>query len=233
MLMKRSHDEARVTVALPKGRLFEPAVNFLTSIDWADAKVKQMDRVLLLDDTARSVRYLLVRPSDVITYVSEGAADFGIVGKDVILEEARPVYEVIDLGFGACYLAVAAPAGRFEAFDNPEDFYRSQLPELRVATKYPKIAAEHFARRGIPIHSIALKGNVELAPLVDLADVIVDLVSTGGTLRANDLVELETIAQISARLVVNSVSLRVKPRIGSLLRALHGRFDGKELGLEC
>ena len=210
----------RLTFALPKGRLLEPAVEFLRSIGYASPCLEQMGRHLLLEDEERSLRYLLVRPSDVVTYVAEGAADLGIVGKDVLLEENRPVYEVMDLGFGACHLAVAAPRDRWQGYATPAEFFRSCTPKLRVATKYPAVAARHFAEQNLSIHSIPLRGSVELAPLVDLADVIVDLVSTGRTLLANDMVELERVAEVTARLTVNPVSLRVKPRIAELLARL-------------
>ena len=146
--------------------------------------------------------FLIVRPTDVPTYVEYGAADVGIVGKDVLMEQESDVYEPLDLGFGACRIAVAALNGQAS---------RDRLSsKIRVATKYPKVTERYFNQRGMPVEIIKLYGSIELAPLVGLADRIVDLVETGNTLKAHDLVEVECIARSTARLVVNRASLKLK-----------------------
>ena len=221
-LNQLSPEEARqvLTVALPKGRLFAPSVAFLSTIGAGSCALDYLDRELSVVDLQAGFRYLLVRPSDVVTYVAEGAADVGIVGKDVLLEQEGAVYELVDLGFGECHLAVAAPADAVDGYCDADDFYRTRGESLRVATKYPQFASQYFATRGMRVRVIALRGSVELAPLVGLADVIVDLVSTGETLRANGLVEVEHVADIAARLVVNPVSLKVRPEVEDLLGPL-------------
>ncbi len=206
-----------VNIALPKGRLEFPSRQFLAEVGLAREDADWPDRALVQHDPILGVRYLLVRPSDVVTYVSEGAADVGIVGKDVIMEADLSVYEVLDLGFGECRLGVAAPSRVSADYPCPEDFYRSRGDMLRVATKYPNIAERHFSHLGLPVRAIPLRGSVELAPMVGLADVIVDLVSTGKTLETNEMVLLEEVARITARLIVNPVSMKVRPRITNLL----------------
>ncbi|MFP4200586.1 MAG: ATP phosphoribosyltransferase [Clostridia bacterium] len=209
-----------LTIALPKGRLEPKAWAFLEDVGLAVRDRNWPDRSLIEEDRQIGARYLLVRPSDVVTYVAEGAADLGIVGKDVIMEADMGVYEVLDLQFGGCRLAVAAPKNSVTARMAPLDFYRSRGRTLRVATKYPNIAARYFADLEIPAQMIPLRGSVELAPTVGMADVIMDLVSTGKTLETNALVILEEVAQITARLIVNPVSMKVKPRIATILSRL-------------
>ncbi len=209
-----------LTVALPKGRLFRPSVEFLGTIGAGSCALDHLDRSLSIEDLQTGFRYLLVRPSDVVTYVAEGAADLGIVGKDVLLEEERAVYEMVDLGFGECHLAVAAPRDAVAGCSEARTFYRTRGANLRVATKYPQFSTRYFARCGIRARVIELRGSVELAPLVGLADAIVDLVSSGQTLRANGLVELEHLADITARLVANPVSMKVRPQVEALLGPL-------------
>ncbi len=146
--------------------------------------------------------FLIIRPTDVPTYVEYGAADIGIVGKDVLMEQDSDVYEPLDLGFGACRIAVAALNGQAS---------RDRLSsKIRVATKYPKITERYFNQRGVPVEIVKLYGSIELAPLVGLADRIVDLVETGNTLKAHHLIEVECIARSTARLVVNRASLKLK-----------------------
>ncbi len=226
--MTDDSENQRVTVALPKGRLETDAWAFLREMGLAGESGGWPDRSLVEEDDVLGVRYLLVRPSDVVTYVSEGAADLGLVGKDVIMEANLPVYEVLDLGFGECRLGIAAPRASLAEGQDPEEFYRTRAGLLRVATKYPSVADRYFADRGIPIRSIPLKGSVELAPLVGLADVILDLVSSGKTLESNDLVLLEEVMTITARLIVNPVSMKVKGRITSLISRVrnNGRIEG-------
>lgn len=209
-----------ITIALPKGRLYEPAVSFLRRMQQDVAALDDAGRRLCVCTADGRLRYLLVRPSDVVTYVAEGVADVGIVGKDTLMEDQGEVYELYDLEFGGCHLAVAAPAESVAPYECAEGFYRGTGTVLRVATKYPRVARRHFGQVGIPARVIPLRGSVELAPLVGLADVIVDLVATGGTLKANGLVEVEHICDVTARLVVNPVSMKVKTQVESMLRPL-------------
>jgi ATP phosphoribosyltransferase len=191
---------ATLTLALSKGRLLEDAAPLLAALGLApDAGLD--DRRLRLPSKDPAVQLLIIRPADVPTYVEYGAADLGIVGKDVLMEHGgEALYEPLDLGFGRCRLVVAAPA---RASSGP-------LRRLRVATKYPELTRRHFAEKGQQVEIIKLYGSMELAPLVGLSDCIVDLVDTGNTLRANGLKEVETIAEITARLVVNKAAMKMK-----------------------
>ena len=202
-----------ITIALSKGRLAEQATELLEAVGVSCAAVRNPGRRLVLEEPDSGYRFILVKPSDVPTYVEHGVADIGVVGKDTLLEENRPLYELLDLGFGACTLCIAGfpeQRGRDTARAN-----------LRVATKYPNIARSFYAARGQTIEIIKLNGSVELGPLIGLSDVILDIVESGGTLRANGLEVLETIAPVSARVVVNMVSLKTKAeRIRPLIAAL-------------
>lgn len=219
----------RLTFALPKGRILEQAVPVLAAagLDLVPA-LEDADRKLLFDldsSSSGSTRILLVKPVDVPTYVEHGIADFGIAGLDTLLEQARDLYEPVDLGTGRCRLVVAEPAGA------PADLRRGM--KLRVATKYPRCALRHYRARGIQPDIIPLLGSVELAPLTGLADQIVDLVESGETLRQNDLVEVETIFEVSSRLIVNAASLRLKQpavsqTIAALRRAVETFFTPRE-----
>ncbi|MBI2382770.1 MAG: ATP phosphoribosyltransferase [Gammaproteobacteria bacterium] len=209
--------QPRLTLALSKGRLLEDSEPLLAKLGLAPAEGLD-DRLLRLPSRDPDVQLLVIRPADVPTYVEYGAADFGIVGKDVLMEHGgEALYEPLDLGYGRCRLMVAAPRNRapLPAFHRP-----------RVATKYPEVARRHFAAQGEQVEIIKLYGSMELAPLVGLADCIVDLVDTGNTLRANGLEEIETIAQISARLVVNKAAMKMKHQA---IRAWLDRFRA-ELG---
>ncbi|MGH8441651.1 MAG: ATP phosphoribosyltransferase [Nevskiaceae bacterium] len=189
-----------MTLALSKGRILEDSQPLLAALGLAPASGLD-DRRLRLPSRDPGVQLLIVRPADVPTYVEYGAADFGIVGKDVLMEHGSDaLYEPLDLGFAKCRLVVAAPA---RATGGP-------LRRVRVATKYPAITRRHFADKGQQVEIIQLYGSMELAPLVGLSDCIVDLVNTGSTLRANGLKEVETIAQISARLIVNKAAMKMK-----------------------
>jgi len=177
-------------------------------------------KLIFTDETSR-IRFFLVKPADVPTYVEYGAADMGIVGKDTLLEEGRHLYEVLDLGFAACRMVVAGPAelaGKLDSLNNK-----------RVATKYPRIAREYFEhKRRESIEVIKLNGSVELAPLVGLSEVIVDIVESGRTLRENGLVVLDTIAEISARVVVNRVSMKMESeRINRIVDGLRRQIEKK------
>jgi len=191
-----------LTIALCKGKLIEPTLELFARAGYAVAQLATNSRRLMFLCPEIGMTFLIVRPTDVPTYVEYGVADVGIVGKDVLLEQDSDVYEPLDLGFGACRIAVAALNGQAS---------RDRLSsKIRVATKYPKVTERYFNQRGMPVEIIKLYGSIELAPLVGLADRIVDLVETGNTLKAHDLVEVECIARSTARLVVNRASLKLK-----------------------
>ncbi len=200
-----------INVALAKGRLADSSVRFFEKIGINCAGLHGDTRKLIFTDDASKFRFYLVKPVDVPTYVEYGAADLGIVGKDTLLEEARDLYEVLDLGFAKCRMVLAGP-------DNLKDNI-NRMSHKRVATKYPRIAREYFAhKRGETVEIIRLGGSVELAPLVGLSELIVDLVETGNTLKDNGLVVYDTIADLSARLVVNRVSMKMKSEeIGKII----------------
>lgn len=191
-----------LTVALSKGKLLEPTVDIFRRAGFVLDGLSEDTRRMVFLCPKTDTTFLIVRPSDVPTYVEYGAADAGIVGKDVLLEQERDVYEPLDLRLGLCRLAVAAPKGR-----ESQDRLSSKI---RVATKYPNVTERYFNRQGVPVEIIKLYGSIELAPIVGLADRIVDLVSTGQTLKAHSLVEVELIAQSTARLIVNRASLKMK-----------------------
>jgi ATP phosphoribosyltransferase len=191
-----------LTVALSKGKLIDSALDLFRRAGYKTAELSGESRRLVFACPEIGITFLIVRPSDVPTYVEYGGADAGIVGKDVLLEQESDVYEPLDLGFGACRISVAALKG---------EGLRDRLSSrIRVATKYPKITERFFNQRGLPVEIIKLYGSIELAPVVGLADRIVDLVETGSTLKAHDLVEVDVIAQSTARLIVNRASLRLK-----------------------
>ncbi|WP_025322701.1 ATP phosphoribosyltransferase [Deferrisoma camini] len=210
-----SQTSAPLTFALPKGRVLDDATAFLEACG-VPASVARGDSRLLRFD-APPYRFLVVRGQDVPTYVEHGAADLGIVGRDVLLEQEPQVYEPLDLGFGYCRLAVAAPADRVPA---------PGRSHLRIATKYPRLAEAHFRRKGVQVEVIKLYGSIELAPLVGLSDAIVDLVSTGETLRRNGLVEVETILESTCRLIVNRASMKTRTaEISDLIRTFRRRGE--------
>ena len=191
-----------MTIALSKGKLIESALDLFRRAGYATAGLSGESRRLVFACPEIDMTFLIVRPSDVPTYVEYGGADAGIVGKDVLMEQDSDVYEPLDLGFGACRISVAALQG-----EGSRDRLSSKI---RVATKYPKITERFFNQRGIPVEIIKLYGSIELAPVVGLADRIVDLVETGSTLKAHDLVEVDVIARSTARFIVNRASLRLK-----------------------
>jgi ATP phosphoribosyltransferase len=193
-----------LTLALSKGRILEDSAPLLARLGLAPSDGID-DRALRLPSKDPGVQLLIIRPADVPTYVAHGAADLGLVGKDVLLEHGgEDLYEPLDLGIARCRLVVAAP----RSSKNARRHNGAHRP--RVATKYPEITRRHFAGRGEQVEIIKLYGSMELAPLVGLADYIVDLVDTGNTLKANGLAEIETIARISARLVVNKAAMKMK-----------------------
>ena len=205
-----------ITVALPKGRLGDKVYKLFSSIGYDCSEIYDDNRKLVFENTANGVRYLLVKPSDVAVYVYHGAADIGVVGKDTILEEGRKVHEVLDLGYGKCRMCVCGPESARELLQHNQ--------QIRVATKYPNIAKDYFYnRKHQTVEMIKLNGSIELAPIVGLSEVIVDIVETGSTLRENGLTVLEEVCPLSARMVVNQVSMRMEnERITKLIQDLKG-----------
>ncbi len=203
-----------LTIALSKGRLADMSIELLEKLGIDCSEYRDASRKLIFTDEKNKIKFFLVKPADVPTYVEYGAADMGVVGKDTLLEEGRHLYEVLNLGFAACRMVVAGPAGLEGKLDS--------LNNKRVATKYPRIAREYFEhKRRESIEVIKLNGSVELAPLVGLSEVIVDLVESGRTLKDNGLVVLDTIAEISARVVVNRVSMKMESeRINNMIDGL-------------
>jgi ATP phosphoribosyltransferase len=209
-----------LTLALSKGRIFEETLPLLAAAGIEVGENPEQSRKLIIPTSDPGLRLLIVRASDVPTYVQYGAADLGIAGKDVLIEHAAEhpggLYQPIDLNIAKCRLCVAVPEG----FDYEGAVH--QGARLRVATKYVQAAREHFAAKGVHVDLIKLYGSMELAPLVGLADAIVDLVSSGGTLRANHLVAVEEVMAISSRLVVNQAAMKTR---GERLRPLLAAFE--------
>ncbi len=207
-----------IGVALPTGRLFADAVKLFVGVGATGVEALRDSRRLTAEDSAYGLRFLALKAVDIPTYVEHGAADMGVVGKDLLLEQGRDVYEPLDLGFGACRLVVAEPA-TLRRHDDPQAWSC-----LRVATKYPRLAERHFSQKGIQVEIVQLSGSIELAPVMGLAERIVDLVDTGRTLRENGLVEVEEILKASARLIVNRASLKTRYQaIRTVIEALRDR----------
>lgn len=196
-----------LTIALPKGRILKEASVLFKAAGIDITPVMQDDRRLIFEGIAEGLRFMVIRSQDVPTYVEYGAADIGIAGKDVLLEQDKDLYEPLDLGIGVCRMMVAEPKELSEA-DNPK-----QWTHIRVATKYPNITLRHFIAKGIQVEIIKLYGSIEIAPLLGLSERIVDLVQTGETLRKNGLAEVEHIMNITSKLVCNRASLKTKPRM--------------------
>jgi len=194
-----------ITLALPKGRIFDEILPLLKAAGVSVAEDPEKSRKLIIGTSQPDLRLVLVRASDVPTYVQHGGADLGVVGKDTLLEHGGDgLYQPLDLQIAKCRMSVAVRSD----FDYADAV--KQGSRIRVATKYTQIARDHFANKGVHVDMIKLYGSMELAPLTGLADAIVDLVSTGSTLRANHLVEVEEIMPISSRLIVNQAALKLK-----------------------
>jgi ATP phosphoribosyltransferase len=206
---------SELRIAVPRGNLFSQTLDLLDRLGLDTREVRENDRKLLFDDAG----IVTMRPSDVPTYVEAGAADLGITGKDVLMEQSeREVYELVDLGYGACTMVLATAAGE----DRAAEALR-RLGVVRIATKYPRVAAAHFLDTGRQAEIVEVKGSVELAPLTGLAEAIVDLTATGTTLRENGLVVREEIAHCTARLIANPVAHKLKAHaIDGLLERLGG-----------
>ena len=207
-----------LTIAFPKGKLFKLSRDLFEKIGFTAEGLEEKSRKLVISNEEKKIRFIIVKTSDVPTYVEYGAADLGVIGKDVLLESAKNVYELLDLGFGKCRLMMAVPnSQRREKF--------ADYANTRVATKFPHIAEKFFNSRGMQMEYIKLNGSIELAPIVGLSESIVDIVETGTTLRENDLVEIETILHATARLIANRVSFqlkfdRIKPMTDALRKIL-------------
>lgn len=190
-----------ITIALPKGRLAEDTVNLMAKLNIVESGCIDFNsRKLIFEDSKNKIKFILIRNMDVPTYVEYGACDLGVVGKDIVEESGADVYELLDLGFGFCRMCVAAP----------NDFDAKYYHDMRVATKFVNIAKNFFQSKGIFIEVIKLYGSIEIAPLLNLSDLIVDLVSTGETLKKNGLREIETIMSSTARLISNKSLLKYK-----------------------
>ncbi len=213
--------DRRLRMAVPKGSLFEGSLRVLAAAGADTAVLSNAGRQLIVDTD--ETRFIIAKPTDIPAYVAYGAADVAIAGADVLVEAALDVVELVDLGFGACRLVVAE---RDDAGEANEEAYR-RLGVMRVATKYPRIAEAHFAARGVQTEIIKLHGNIELAPLIGLAERIVDITSTGTTLRENALRIVEDVMPSTARFVANPVSMRIDARrvtaLADRLRAATGR----------
>lgn len=212
-----------LTFALAKGRLAKTAMDMFEKIGIECKEMQDKDtRKLIFVNEDLKLKFFLAKASDVPTYVEYGAADIGIVGKDTIMEEDRKLYEVLDLGFGKCKMCVCGPESAKELLQNHS--------MIRVASKYPKIARDYFHhKKGQTVEIIKLNGSVELAPIVDLSEVIVDIVETGTTLRENGLQVLEEICPLSARMIVNQVSMKMEDeRIREIIEKLQDVLNNEE-----
>ena len=207
-------DKNFITIALPKGKLFGLSAELLRKVGWTAEGLHEKSRKLIITNEAARLKFIITKTADVPTYVEYGAADIGIIGKDVILESGKDVYELLDLGFGACHLMMAVP----------KDKKRPRLEDYahtRVATKFPRIAESFFAAQGMQMEYIKLNGSIELAPIIGMSESIVDIVETGTTLRENNLEEIVTIMNATARLIANRVSYKLKfARINPLVNDL-------------
>ena len=206
-----------LNIALPKGRLGEKVYGMFKQAGFPCPSIEEQNRKLIFENEEVGVRYFWVKPSDVAIYVERGAADIGVAGKDILLEYRPKVYELLDLDVGKCRMAVAAPKG----------FRDDPTRTLRVATKFSRIARDHYASKGRDIDIIHLNGSIEIAPILGLSDVIVDIVETGTTLKENDLEVFETIVPISARLIANTTSFKFKNEaIETVLQQMKTLMEG-------
>ncbi|SCM78941.1 ATP phosphoribosyltransferase [uncultured Sporomusa sp.] len=209
-----SNDMDYLTIALPKGKLFDLSANMLAKIGYTAEGLSENSRKLVITNEAEKIRFIITKTADLPTYVEYGAADIGIIGKDVLLEENKDVYELLDLKFGFCRMMVAVP----QALKQEK---LSDYAHMRVATKYPRVAESFFHSIGIQMEIIKLNGSIELAPMVGLAEIIVDLVETGRTLKENNLVEVAQIQPATARFIANRVSFKMKfDRINKMVEGL-------------
>ena len=223
--MSRENNINYLVIALPSGKLFKPSIQLFERIGVDLKGGKEISRKLAFLNQEEEIKFVITRPKDNPTYVECGAVDIGIVGEDVLLEEKKDVYRLLDLKFGKCKMVVAVPKER-----KREEYYKNNGHRLKVATKYPCIAGNYFREKGIYVELIKLYGSVELAPQVGLADMIVDIVSTGRTLEENKLEIIDEIIPLSAQLIVNRISYKTKhKRITRLLQDIK-KFISLESG---
>jgi len=216
-----SSDMDYLTIALPKGKVFEKSVAMLAKLGYTAEGLKENSRKLIITNEEQKLRFIITKTADLPTYVEYGAADIGIIGKDVLLEEGKDVYELLDLKFARCRMMVAVP----EALKQEK---LTDYTHMRVATKFPKIAERFFHSMGMQMEFIKLNGSIELAPMVGLAEIIVDIVETGSTLRANKLVEVANIDVATARLIANRVSFKMKfDRINKMTEELKALLESE------
>lgn len=201
-----------ISIALTKGRLEKETVKLLDKANFGTEELKNKGRKLVFNDTIEEIKYFLVKAADSITYVKHGVADIGIVGKDTLMESDNNYYEVLDLGIGKCGFIVASL---------PEKDVFKKVGHIKIGTKYPRVAREYFKKRGMDVEIIKIEGSVELAPILGLCDAIVDIMETGTTLKENGLIVFDRICDISARVIVNKASFKMKrEEIGDFINRL-------------
>lgn len=213
-------DMQYLTIALPKGKLFYLAKDLFAKVGFVADNLEEKSRKLVITNEEIKLKFIIAKTADVPTYVEHGAADIGVIGKDVLMEAQKDVYELLDLGFGRCHLMMAVP----------KDKKRAKLTDYthtRVATKFPNVAKQFFTSKGMQMEYIKMNGSIELGPIVGLSESIVDIVETGTTLRENNLEEIAFIAEASARLIANRASFKLKfDRISKLVKALEMELEG-------
>lgn len=213
-------DMQYLTIALPKGKLFYLAKDLFAKVGFVADNLEEKSRKLVITNEELKLKFIIAKTADVPTYVEHGAADIGVIGKDVLMEAQKDVYELLDLGFGRCHLMMAVP----------KDKKRTKLTDYthtRVATKFPNVAKQFFTSKGMQMEYIKMNGSIELGPIVGLSESIVDIVETGTTLRENNLEEIAFIAEASARLIANRASFKLKfDRISKLVKALEMELEG-------
>lgn len=213
-------DMQYLTIALPKGKLFYLAKDLFAQVGFVADNLEEKSRKLVITNEELKLKFIIAKTADVPTYVEHGAADIGVIGKDVLMEAQKDVYELLDLGFGRCHLMMAVP----------KDKKRAKLTDYthtRVATKFPNVAKQFFTSKGMQMEYIKMNGSIELGPIVGLSESIVDIVETGTTLRENNLEEIAFIAEASARLIANRASFKLKfDRISKLVKALEMELEG-------
>lgn len=217
-----SSDMEYLTIALPKGKLFTPSAEILAKIGYTAEGLSEKSRKLVITNEVKKIKFIITKTADLPTYVEYGAADIGIIGKDVLLEESKDVYELLDLKYGACHMMMAVPEASLKE-------KLSDYAHMRVATKFPRIAEQFFTGKGIQMEYIKLNGSIELGPIVGLAEIIVDIVETGRTLKENNLVEIARIADATARFIANRVSFKMKfDRISQMVEDLRAIVESGE-----
>lgn len=213
-------DMQYLTIALPKGKLFYLAKDLFAKVGFVADNLEEKSRKLVITNEELKLKFIIAKTADVPTYVEHGAVDIGVIGKDVLMEAQKDVYELLDLGFGRCHLMMAVP----------KDKKRAKLTDYthtRVATKFPNVAKQFFTSKGMQMEYIKMNGSIELGPIVGLSESIVDIVETGTTLRENNLDEIAFIAEASARLIANRASFKLKfDRISKLVKALEMELEG-------